>query len=184
MIPDCFEYHKNFLTEKESNELYNYLVNNLDWEEREITIFGKTYLQPRLVKWFGDKDYTYSNSLMKKSPLPEILEKIKNKIEAKTNSKFNSVLLNYYRNGQDSMGKHSDDEKELGVKPVIASLSLGTQRDFIIRSKFDLKLYKISLENGSLLIMKSDSQKCYTHELPKRAKIKSGRINLTFRHIK
>ncbi len=188
MIPidlnEDFKYYNSFLNQKESIKLYNYLVNNIDWEEREIIIFGKKYSQPRLIKWFGDKDYIYSKEIMKKERIPFEINLLKEKIEQKFNLKFNSVLLNYYRSGNDSMGKHSDDEKELGLFPVIASISIGIKRDFIIFEKIGLKRrYKLELENGSLLIMKNNSQKLYSHELPKRKNLDKGRINLTFRYI-
>ena len=112
-----------------------------------------------------------------------ILEEIKKKIEAKTGEEFNSVLLNLYRDEKDNMGKHSDDERELGPEPTIASLSLGEQRDFIVHNKFDKSKVKIPLKNGSLLIMKGDSQKVTAHEIPEEKEKKNPRINLTFRKI-
>jgi alkylated DNA repair dioxygenase AlkB len=180
---DDFEYINNFLSKKESEILYKYLVNNIDWQEREIKVFGKVYLQPRLIEWFGDDDYKYSNILFKKKEIPDLIKSLKNRIEDKTNSTFNSVLVNFYRTGNDSMGRHSDDEKELGLNPIITSISLGEERDFIIRSKFDNSKKVINLKSGSLLIMKNNSQKLYSHELPKRKKITRGRVNLTFRKI-
>lgn len=180
---NCFEYYENFLSIKESKDLFNWILNNVSFEQKEITLFGKNYLQPRLIAWFGEKDYTYSNTKLKKKEIPSELIKIKNKIEKISNSKFNSVLINLYRDENDSMGKHSDDEKELGINPTITSLSIGEEREFIITSKINKKREKINLGDGSLLIMKNDSQKVYSHELPKTKIKKEPRINLTFRFI-
>jgi alkylated DNA repair dioxygenase AlkB len=188
MIPneleDDFMYIENFISEEDSKFLFNKLKEEIHWEEKQITLFGNTYMQPRLIKWFGEKEYMYSNKRLEKDKLPKLIKKIQEKIEKTILTKFNSVLVNYYRDGNDSMGKHSDDEKELGVQPLIASISFGTQRDFIIQEKIgNKKRYTISLESGSLLIMKNNAQKLYSHELPKRKKIEEGRINLTFRYI-
>jgi alkylated DNA repair dioxygenase AlkB len=178
-----FKYIENFLNETESLELFRYLIENTNWQEKEIIVFGKKYLQPRLIQWYGDKDYTYSNNHFLKNKMPFILLNLKEKIEKISKKNYNSVLLNYYRDGNDSMGKHSDDEKELGFSPTIASISLGVERDMIIRSKFDKSKQFFKLKNGSLLIMGGNSQKYYTHEIPKRKKIELPRINLTFRYI-
>ena len=188
MIPtelqEDFEYIENFLSEDEADELMKYLIEETNWEEREITLFGKTYMQPRLIKWFGEREYTYSNERMRVEMFPGRLDDLRLKLEENLGCKFNSVLLNYYRDGNDSMGRHSDDEKELGTRPIIASISLGVQRDFVIVEKLGMKRrYVFPLENGSLLVMKEDSQKLYAHELPKRKKVKEGRINLTFRYV-
>lgn len=188
MIPielqEDFEYIENFLSEDEADELMNYLIDNIDWEEREITLFGKTYMQPRLIKWIGEREYIYSNERMRVEMFPRRLEEVRERLERELGCNFNSVLLNYYRDGNDSMGRHSDDEKELGTRPTIASISLGVQRDFVIVEKLGMKKrYVFPLGNGSLLIMKEDSQKLYAHELPKRKKLKEGRINLTFRYV-
>ena len=181
--PDCFLYIEHFFNQEKSDELYNFLKDNIEWEEKEITLFGNTYLQPRLIAWFGDKDYKYSRSILKKKKMPRVVKEIKEKIEEKLNCKFNSVLLNYYRDGNDSMGLHSDDERELGPKPNIASLSLGEIRDFTVKSKIDGYTQKIQLQPGSLLLMKGDAQKIYSHGINKTKKNVGGRINLTFRYV-
>ncbi len=183
-LEDDFEYIESFLTQEEADNLFDYLLRKISWEEREITLFGKTYLQPRLIKWIGEKEYQYSSETLKPQEFPRILESLRKKLEEELGCKFNSVLLNYYRDGNDSMGRHSDDEKELGIKPTIASLSLGIKRDFVIIEKLGIKKrYIVQLEHGSLLVMRGNSQKVYSHELPKRKKVKAGRINLTFRYI-
>ncbi len=178
-----FIYEEDFLNSHEAKILFEYLKENTLWESREIKMFGKIYLQPRLIKWYGDKDYTYSKQLFKAENMPKILEELKLKLEKKLESSFNSVLINYYRNENDSMGKHCDDEKELGENPIIASISLGEIREFIIENKKTKEKIKINLKSGSLLIMKDSSQKDYLHSLPKSKQKKGGRINLTFRNI-
>lgn len=182
-LKDDFELVENFLLEDFSFNLLEKLKNNTKWEQREIKIFNKIYLQPRLIKWYGDFDYKYSNQLFKKDSFPDFLLDLKERIQKYSNSKFNSVLINYYRDGNDSMGKHQDNEKELGINPVIASISLGECRRFIVENILTKKKFNIILNNGSLLIMKNYSQKLYYHSLPKSSKIKKERINLTFRYI-
>lgn len=182
-LPKGFEYVPQFLLQEEATTLYNELVEKIDWEEREIKMFGKVYMQPRLIKWYGDKPYSYSKQEFQAQKMPPSIERLKDKIEKRTKSTFNSVLINWYRNEQDSMGKHSDDEKELGDEPTIASISLGEEREFVIINKITKKRIKIILENRSLLVMSKKSQHDYWHELPKSKRSKRGRINLTFRYI-
>lgn len=182
-MKDDFTYISNYLSKEESEKLFEYLLSNCHWEEREVTIFNKTYKQPRLICWFGKNDYTYSNEIFRSKKMPLILEKLKEKIELEFGYKFNSALINLYRNENDSMGRHSDDEKELGKNPVIASISLGEKRIFKIQNKISKEIVKLEPSNGSLLIMKNYSQKLYTHEVPKTNKEKNKRINITFRFI-
>jgi alkylated DNA repair dioxygenase AlkB len=141
---------------------------------------------PRLTAWYGDPGsvYTYSNIEMQPEPWSNLLKSMKDTISEFCKVEFNSVLLNLYRDGDDSMGWHSDDEKELGLKPVIASLSFGGERVFRFRhkSKKDLK-YSVNLCHGSLLIMKGETQEFWQHSLPKTKKKVPSRINLTFRRI-
>jgi alkylated DNA repair dioxygenase AlkB len=162
------------------------LANSIQWRQDEIKMFGKKVLIPRLNAWYGEKDALYSYSgiqLMPNSWTPELLE-IKEIVEAKTQTKFNGVLINLYRNGNDSMGWHSDDEKELGINPTIASVSLGASRTFRLRSKDDKKkIIKLSLTHGSLLVMKGNTQHYWQHDIPKEKNIDKPRINLTFREI-
>ena len=182
-LPDGFEYISNFLNREEADKLYNKLVEEIEWEEREIKMFGKVYMQPRLIKWYGDKAYSYSKQDFHAQKMPQIVEDLKQKVQEFSGVECNSVLINYYRNEQDSMGKHSDDEKELGLNPTIISVSLGEEREFVIINKSTKERIKINLEHGSLLIMNKDSQHKYWHELPKSRTKKGGRINLTFRYI-
>jgi alkylated DNA repair dioxygenase AlkB len=182
--PKNFEYYEDFLSQDEAQRYFDLLMKETFWEEdAPILLFGKEYKQPRLLAYYGDLDYSYSGVSHEARTFTNTLEEIKKKIEEKLGEEFNSVLLNLYRDEKDNMGKHSDDERELGPEPTIASLSLGEQRNFIIHNKFDKSKVKISLKSGSLLIMKGDSQKVTAHEVPEEKEKKNPRINLTFRKI-
>lgn len=163
------------------------LIAETPWKAEKITVWGKTYLQPRLVSWYGEAGLTYSYSGMTLSPEPwtPLILHIKERIESAIESTFNSVLLNYYRDNRDSMGMHSDDESELGEQPVIGSVSLGEERIFNLKHKFrkDLKPVKLVLPSGSLLVMKGDSQHNWKHGIRKESKLCGPRVNLTFRRI-
>ena len=180
------EYYPNFFSEEEAHVLLQKLYHEIPWQQDSITIFGKTYLQPRLTALFGNngKSYTYSNITMQPHPWNETLLTIKAKVEEATRHEFTSVLLNLYRDGKDSNGWHADNEKELGKNPVIASLSFGEERMFQLKHN-TLKDQKqnIRLENGSLLLMKGTTQHFWKHQIPKTAKPIKDRINLTFRTI-
>lgn len=160
------------------------LQKEVNWEERTIKIFGKTYLQPRLIAWQGEEAYKYSNGILSKAPFSKTVHLLKGSVEELANMKFNGVLLNMYRNGSDSMGWHSDNEKELGEAPLIAALSLGATRNLKVRNRLTKKsVIDIPLEHNSLLIMKSGFQELYEHSIPKSTKISTNRINLTFRKL-
>jgi alkylated DNA repair dioxygenase AlkB len=167
--------------------LLQQLVHNTQWQEESITVFGKTHLQPRLVAWHGDAgtSYTYSGIAHEPRPWTDTLTRLRHLVEAAADSRFNSVLLNYYRNEHDSMGLHADDEPELGSEPVIASLSLGEQRNlyFRHRSRRELKTFNLALPSGSLLIMKGETQRNWKHGLRKLSRPCGPRVNLTFRLI-
>ena len=179
-----FLYFENFL-EKDllHTEVLDFLKNKIDYEKRKIVVFGKEYFQPRLIKYFGEKNYSYSNSILKKEKMPEIIFKLKEFCESKFSIKLNCVLINYYRDENDSMGKHSDDEKELGSSPNIVSISFGDDRDFIIQNKKTKENYKLVLKDNSALLMIGSSQRDFFHEVRKVKTKKNFRINLTFRYI-
>lgn len=159
------------------------LRNNIEWKQDKMRFTdGSSISLPRLTAWFG-KTYNYSGITNKEQPIPDILEDIKKAIEKQTNHTFNSVLLNLYRDGNDSVGMHSDDEKELGKNPFIASLSLGQTRTFQIKHNITYEQTNIELHHGDLLIMGHNSQLMYKHGIPKERKYKGERINLTFRTI-
>ncbi|BAQ66506.1 alpha-ketoglutarate-dependent dioxygenase AlkB [Geminocystis sp. NIES-3709] len=180
-------YYPNLWSLKEANVLLQKLENNIQWQQDYITLFGKTHLQPRLTAWYGDrgKIYSYSGITMYPHDWIRPLLTIKETIEPIAKVNFNSVLLNFYRNGQDSMGWHSDNEKELGKKPIIASVSFGGERQFLLkpRDKNVTTRGEILLNHGSLLIMAGNTQKYWLHQIPKTTKFVSSRINLTFRVI-
>lgn len=163
------------------------LLETIQWEEEEITMFGKRMKVPRLIAWHGDADASYTYSGVKHDPHPwtPLLSEIRVRVENQSSCKYNSVLLNLYRDGSDSMGWHSDDEPELGENPVIASVSFGQERKFHFRHK--QKKYdsvKLELGHGSLLVMKGETQHHWQHQVPKSKKILKPRINLTFRMVK
>jgi len=180
------DYKEDFLSVNESLQMYESFVSDVQWVHREIMIFGKRIKEPRLTAWYGDEEASYKYSGIELKPLPwypKLLD-LKKRIETFTEQPFNSVLFNWYRDGNDSMGWHSDDEKELGLNPVIASLSLGEARDFQFRRKDDHNVKKqITLKSGSLLVMSGEMQTYWQHQTPKRKRINEGRINLTFRKI-
>lgn len=181
------EYYPNYFSELESSILYKYLLNNIKWRQDKIRIFGKEINLPRLTAWYGDSDkiYTYSGIKMNPMPWTKELNKIKEKIEQKSDVIFNSVLLNLYRNGNDHHSWHADDEPELGKNITIGSVNFGESRDFQLKHKIkkDLEKINIHLEQGSFLLMKHPTQLNWLHSVPKRKKVFNQRINLTFRYI-
>ncbi|WBL23254.1 alpha-ketoglutarate-dependent dioxygenase AlkB family protein [Zunongwangia sp. HRR-M8] len=177
-------YITNFIETEFANLVFEKLYTETNWIQEPIKIFGKEMMQPRLTNLFGKKSYSYSNIVMKPNPVPEVLQQLQVKIEEVTDSKFNICLANLYRDGKDSMGWHSDDEKELGKNPIIASVSLGGERMFHLQHKTKKELkQKFVLAHGSLLIMAGETQHYWKHQLPKTKKQVSPRINLTFRQI-
>lgn len=187
-LPDAeIIYYPLFFDKKESDTIFVQLINDIPWQQDDIRVFGKTYPQPRLTALFGyeGKPYSYSNIKMQPHPWTLLLQKIKSEVESVSETKFTTVLLNQYRCGKDSNGWHSDNEKELGTNPIIASVSFGTNRIFQLKhiSIPDLK-QNILLEHGSLLVMKGRTQQFWKHQIPKTKKTIGPRINLTFRVIK
>ena len=178
-----FLYFENFLEKDFHKDVLSFLKNEINYERRKIVIFGRKYFQPRLIKYFGEKNYCYSNSILKKEKMPELIFKLKEFCENKFLIKLNCVLINYYRDENDSMGKHSDDEKELGENPNIVSISFGDERDFIVQNKKTKQNYKLVLKDNSVLLMRWNSQKGFFHEIRKVKTKKDFRINLTFRYI-
>jgi alkylated DNA repair dioxygenase AlkB len=181
------DYDPEFLSKEESNSLFESLKKNIAWEQKFATFGTKVVAQPRLTAWYADDPgmkYSYSGVTQQVQPwTPELLE-LKKKIEAVAGWQYNSVLLNFYRDGTDSVGFHADNEKELGLNPNIASVSLGTTRSFLLvrNGNPELKL-EYQLTHGSLLIMSGTTQKHWKHSIPKALGLKDGRINLTFRTI-
>lgn len=178
-----FYYLPNYISSEESGLLFENLLKETAWRSDKIKMFGKTYDIPRLQAWYGDAKYIYSNIKLDPLTWTPILSHIKNSIMDCTGSTFNSVLINLYRDGQDSNGWHSDDEDTLGENPVIASLSLGGERNFQLKHKSKGYKHQITLKAGSLLIMGGTSQHYWLHQIPKTKKTVNPRINLTFRMI-
>jgi alkylated DNA repair dioxygenase AlkB len=163
------------------------LVAEIAWRSEEVVMWGRRVPQPRLTAWYGDPGARYTYSGLQLAPLPwaPLLLDIKGRVEATAGSSFNSVLLNYYRDHHDSIGFHSDDEPELGKRPVIASLSLGEERTFTLKRKKSraAKPVHLRLASGSLLLMRGDTQHCWRHGILKESRPCGPRINLTFRTI-
>ena len=163
------------------------LISEVPWRQHRILVWGKVHLQPRLVAWYGDPDteYTYSGITLEPLPWTDLLLDIRKRVETVTGASFNSVLLNFYRDNRDSMGFHSDDEPELGERPVIASLSFGEERTFVLKHKVNklAKPVRLRLESGSLLLMKGETQRYWKHGIAKEMRSCGPRINLTFRSI-
>ncbi|MGL5872261.1 MAG: alpha-ketoglutarate-dependent dioxygenase AlkB family protein [Xenococcaceae cyanobacterium] len=180
--------YRNFFEELESDRLFQELLNNINWRQDKITFFGKEVNLPRLTAWYGDenKSYKYSGITMNPDTWTPTLLAIEERVEKIVEIKFNSVLLNLYRNGKDYVSWHSDDEPELGKNPIIASVSFGATRRFQLRhrSNKDLDTVEIALTHGSLLLMKGSTQHFWKHQVPKTSKVLTERINLTFRVIK
>ena len=172
---------------RERDEILQRLIADTEWRQDTIVVWGKTYQQPRLVAWYGDSgsEYTYSGITLSPIPWTELLLDIRKRVERVTQESLNSVLLNYYRDNRDSMGFHSDDEPELGEKPVIASVSLGEERTLVLKHKVNklAKPVRLRLASGSLLLMKGETQRYWKHGIAKESRRCGARVNLTFRHI-
>ena len=166
----------------------NEILSEIEWRNDSITLFGKTYPQPRLTAWHGDTgvEYTYSKIKMVSPGWTPKLQELKFLLENTLNTPLNSVLINYYRNGLDHMSYHTDDEKSLGTNPTIASLSFGATRKFYFKHRFEknLSAQMIELKSQSLLVMKDQFQHFWLHKISKSKSIREPRLNLTFRFIK
>ena len=179
----------------DANALYENLLNELPWQSDIVTLFGKTHVTTRQIVWMGDHDvsYHYSGQTRRAIPWTKQMLHVKRHIEQQLSSSginvdFNSCLLNYYPSGEDGMGYHADDEKELGAQPIIASLSLGARRKFVfkhktIRQKNKPVKVELYLESGQLIVMHGDTQDFWKHTITKTKTVTSGRISLTFRKV-
>ncbi len=187
-LPDCdIYYYPDYLNQHMADDFFGYFLKSDLWQQDDIRIFGTTYAQPRLTALFGNngKSYSYSGIEMKPHPFDRKLQQLKQALDELAKVNFTSCLMNLYRDGKDSNGWHADDEKELGINPVIASVSLGQERIFHLRHKKRKELKKrIVLEHGSLLLMSGVTQHHWVHQIPKSKKPMNPRINLTFRVIK
>ena len=170
---------------RDPEALLRRLISGCDWRQERIRVYGKSYLQPRLSAWYGDRGYRYSGIQLEPAPWTATLAALKARVEDLTGTDYNSVLLNYYRDHNDSMGMHADDERDLGPRPAIASLSLGAEREFrlVHRGRRDLPAVRIPLPPGSLLLMRGDTQRYWKHGIARQRAACGARINLTFRKI-
>ena len=170
--------------------LFYKLVTELPWQADIVTLFGKTHVTTRQIVWMGDSDidYQYSGHIRQTLPWTDTIFHVKHHVEEQLSelgidANFNSCLLNYYPSGEDGMGYHADDEKELGVQPIIASLSLGATRKFVFRHKKTQEKVELYLESGQLIVMHGDTQRFWKHSITKTKTVATGRISLTFRQI-
>jgi alkylated DNA repair dioxygenase AlkB len=185
-MPDAnLKYYPNFIPPAQATNIMQTLQESLAWRQEQITLYGKAHNVPRLQAWYGDKNagYKYSNLTMRPLPWAPILLDLKQRCESASKSHFNSVLANLYRHGQDGMGRHADNEPELGRQPVIASLSFGEVRNLDFYHNQTKNKVRLPLENGSLLVMSGNTQMSWQHCVAKTKKSLVARINLTFRYI-
>lgn len=181
-------YWAHAIGEPEASALLESLVGGTEWRQPEISMFGRRVRIPRLTAWFGDSgaSYVYSGIRNEPSPWSDPLRELRALVERLSGARFNSVLLNLYRTGEDHLSWHRDDEKELGEQPTIASVSLGAERVFALRTaNTDARkpTYNLKLEHGSLLVMRGATQRHWEHSVKKEPKIKEPRLNLTFRWV-
>lgn len=178
-------YYEKIIADEQVNQLYEALFNNIQWENERVIMFGKEIITKRKVAFFSDPSITYRYASKTKIGLPwtSTLLTIKNRVESITKESYNACLLNLYHNGEESMGWHSDNEKEIITNSSIASLSLGANRKFSFKHKVSKETVSIELEDGSLLEMKGSVQAHWWHALLKSKKVTEGRINLTFRQM-
>ncbi|MFW6515279.1 alpha-ketoglutarate-dependent dioxygenase AlkB family protein [Acinetobacter baumannii] len=184
---DTYEMQKVDWSEIQPDDLKEIKFHNILWKQDFINLYGKKIPLPRLTSWYGDdgKAYKYSGILSQPNPWNKGLLYIKERIEKVSGTQFNSVLMNWYRNGEDYLNWHTDDEPELGKNPTIASVNFGETRDFQVRHKDDHQLkFTVPLQHGSLLIMSGEMQHFWQHSVPKRKKVQHSRFNLTFRMIR
>ena len=186
-LPDADVLHYAALfSRSEANELFQQLRREIAWRQEQITVYGRVHAVPRLTAWHGDagKTYTYSGITAEPAPWIPVLLHIRERIERISSTRFNSVLLNLYRNGSDSVSWHADDEPELGRNPVIGSVSFGESRRFQMKHRTDRTQHKaIVLESGSFLLMRGSTQRYWLHQVPKSSRLLGERINLTYRVV-
>lgn len=172
----------------EPEKLYQSLLTGLPWQSDVVTLFGKTHVTRRQIVWMSEHDYRYSGQVKTATPWTAEVWALKQHIEQLLSHQamaveFNACLLNFYPTGEEGMGYHADDEEELGTAPVIASLSLGALRKFVLKHRVTKDKVDIPLHAGQLIVMRGQTQRHWLHSLPKTKKIAEGRINLTFRRI-
>ena len=177
------DYRAGFFGPDEAHELFDALRAEIRWERHRVRIRGREFDCPRLSGWEGDATYAYSGVTLHPAPWTPRVTAVRRRVEAASGEAFNSVLANLYRDGRDRMGWHADDEPELGPAPVIASVSLGAPRRFLLRPKRGGASVPFVLEPGSLLVMRGPTQRHWIHSIPPTRRPVGPRINLTFRRI-
>lgn len=176
--------YPEFLVASEADVILQELITTNSWEQQTLHMYGNNVDEPRLSTWHSTgQSYTYSGKTRIAQPWTPTLTTIRERCESHTNHTFNGVLINFYRNGEDHLGWHSDDELVNGSEPLIASISLGAERRFDLRHRESRELVSIHLSHGSLLVMSGLSQKCWEHRIPKMPRMEDPRVNLTFRRL-
>ncbi|MDW8478888.1 MAG: alpha-ketoglutarate-dependent dioxygenase AlkB [Xanthomonadales bacterium] len=182
-LPPGFELRADYLAPEAARATFSRLLEELSFEQPQVRIFGRRLPSPRLACWIGDEPYRYSGLTHPPRPWTPTLAELRDRLAAELRVPFNGVLLNLYRDGRDRMGWHADDEPELGPEPVIASLSLGAERDFALRRRPRGPILRFPLPSGSLLVMSGRSQRDFLHALPPAPATVGPRLNLSFRRL-
>ena len=177
--------HGDVFNQEHARRLSEQLHDEIPWEQQQVRMFNKLIDQPRLVAWFGDRGafYSYSGLTLEPHPWTPAVEECRRRCEELARVSFNSGLANLYRDGQDTVGWHSDDEPELGPEPIIASVSFGTARRFDLRHRSGEPTIKTELRSGSVLIMSGRCQSHWKHQIARTKRVTTSRINLTFRRV-
>jgi alkylated DNA repair dioxygenase AlkB len=179
------DFEPEWLSRDEAQRCLAAVRAELIWDQREIVLFGKRIMQPRLVAWAGDVPYRYSGQTLEPRPFTDTVRALTERVNGFAAARFNHVLLNRYRDGRDSMGMHADDEPELGADPVVATLSLGASRRMILapRRPRDGERRSLELPSGSLLVMRGACQRRFRHGIPREPDVTDERVSLTFRQV-
>src|SRR5262245_41143169 len=179
------DHEPSWLAPGEADDLLASLAAELRWEQRAIVLFGRAVMQPRLIAWAGTIGYRYSGQTLEPRPLTPTLDRLLARVQERSGSPFNHVLANRYRAGRDSIGLHADDEPELGDDPVVATVSVGATRRFVLkpRQKATGPGHTLEVRHGSLVIMGGSTQAHYVHGVPRQPDVRDERISLTFRHL-
>jgi alkylated DNA repair dioxygenase AlkB len=173
-----------FLPPDEAAALLARLRDELRWEQREVVLFGRRVLQPRLIAWAGGLPYRYSGQTLEPRPATPTAAALMARVSAAAGVAFNHLLANRYRDGRDSMGLHADDERELGPDPTVATLSLGATRRFVVKPRRGKEAAtQLDLATGSLLVMNGACQRHYVHGVPRQPSVGDERLSLTFRYV-
>jgi alkylated DNA repair dioxygenase AlkB len=179
------DHEPSWLPPKEADDLLATLAAELRWEQRAIVLFGRSVMQPRLIAWAGTIGYRYSGQTLEPRPFTPTLDRLLARVQERSGALFNHVLANRYRDGRDSIGLHADDEPELGDAPIVATVSVGATRRFVLkpRQKATGPGHTLEVRHGSLVIMGGSSQRHYVHGVPRQPDVRDERISLTFRHL-